>query len=138
MAKDKAKTFMFVSIGILALVAAFQMGVTTTKADFEPDSPTIVGFDYQGSDWAWVLLPNGEFWKRSRSDSEWSRVDILDPPIPINEITHWGYKAVVATNGDVWMWDSYDSETWENWGSPNAPVPASETSTSDVKAMFRR
>jgi hypothetical protein len=65
--KDKAKAFMFVSVGVLALTITFQLGVSSVQG--QTGNGQVIGMSLQ-DDYRYpgVILDNGDIYKRTQHD----------------------------------------------------------------------
>jgi hypothetical protein len=78
-----AKRFMFVSFGILCLVAAYQLGAEQARADWDP----AVGGSVIGARFEIVYNGAGEAWMLSApSIGGWSRQPESDLPVSVSEV----------------------------------------------------
>jgi hypothetical protein len=105
-----AKKFFLVSLGILALTLAYQVGVRTAvaavsytpgapaeKTSWDPESSlAIVG----GEDRIWWTAA-GNAWYLSKG-GEWLQVREMDLPVPIGEVRFLTSSVLVTTEGEVW------------------------------------
>ena len=130
-----AKRFMYVSVGVLFLVAAYQLGVERARADWDISvSGQIVGGDH----YFWYTA-SGEAWYVDGSG--WSRASGGDLPLPGTDVKflYRDYStANLVTHDDVaWFWEA--SQGWTNMGPfPGGPVALDEESWGSVKAKHRK
>ncbi len=132
--KSRAKTFMYVSFGVLALVAAFQLGASVSKADFNPQAGWIVGIT--GTDT--VLTDDGRVWNWQHLPEVWGVQNdgLYDLPMPLSQVAMWAsHNAFVSVDGEVWA--NQSGTGWVNRGAPDGPVPVRSQSASELKSMFR-
>lgn len=120
---DRAKTIMYIGIGIMALCLVVHFGPQETQADINPTGDV---FAQHGM---WVLTTDGRVFTVQGNDNgwNWTRVENYDPPIPTTEISMWNHEHLVARNGDVWSWYYPGGvATWQNCGPPPIPTGVSE------------
>ncbi|MFH1312367.1 MAG: serpin family protein [Candidatus Eisenbacteria bacterium] len=86
-----AKKFMYVCLGILALVVAFHVGARYGEAETYADHNSGGIIALHSSE---VLLHSGEVWGCDRQVAGWTRRTGSEPPIPSSEITSWGRVAL--------------------------------------------
>ena len=127
--KDRAKTFMYISISIMALCLAIHFEPQESQADINPTG-YIFGISGQ-----YVLTISGHVYSANFPDP-WTREEGIDPPVPLNEIAMWDGKSFLATNGDFWRYDQYNGEWfWTNHGLPVDPTAVGEI---DIEAQEMR
>ena len=87
---QRAKTFFYVSLGILALAVAFQMGAQTAQGQFG----TIAGASFSDP-WGMVVLDNGDVYMAQLTSSlptmnNWTFTEnVFGAPVPAIQTT-WG------------------------------------------------
>jgi len=137
----KLRTFMYASIGILALTLAFSVGFQMAAADTNPQGWGNV-FAVEGDGTALqVLTIDGEYWRVNAAPHGWERPtdESYQLPIPVEQIAYYTPHAILATNGDAWIHNSAGDPWWINFGPPgDGPVPAERKSISNVRSMFGR
>lgn len=134
------KRFMFASIGVLALAAAFHLGAMTA----EGPTPAVAGYVDHGAcgavavwaetDHEWALDEFGQVWQVSR-ESSWFRHTEFDPPVPVSEIKFWMVDGFITTDNEF---ISCNRPGWSSFGFwPGGPSPAEKTTWSKMKAEFK-
>lgn len=144
-----ARRFMYVSIGVLCLVAAYQMGAERARADWNPAGGQIIGGDMVSANQSRWYTAAGEAWKLSSSG--WERGDwemLIDLPVPATEVkfvtgeaASVGFGVHLITVDDV-AWTIFtagpSSGQWQEIGPfPGGPVSLDQESWSKVKAKHR-
>ncbi len=133
------KRFMYASIGILALVAAFQLGAMTSQGP-TPAFGTIVqnraGIVAISEMPRRALDENGLTWNLD-TWTGWERTPDDDPPVPISEIAFYGGITLITVSNELWTHppDGYEWRCQGPW--PGGPVPAAKTTWTKVKSAFR-
>ncbi len=128
--KDKAKAFMFVSIGILALVVAFQFEVRTSRADFDESAAIrVVGL---GGNGLVALLADGTVFAANASH-DWYEDDSSPVPVSVASIAFWNGSNLVTNSDECWIFDG----AWEQAPSLPGAVRAQDSSWSQVKASYK-
>lgn len=137
---DMAKRFMYVSVGVLCLVVAYQVGARDARADwgnFGQISGVTPGSSTQ-QDFLFVSSA-GEAWMREYAG--WIRRADLDLPVPASDVKFLegmgqGDSYVLVTNDDsIWVWFSGEWEPSDPL--PGGPVSLDEQSWGKTKAGFR-
>jgi hypothetical protein len=125
-----AKRFMYVCLGILALVGAFHLGARYGGAQSYVDhsSGGIVAFHPSS-----VLLESGEVWDCSGILSGWTRQADRDPPVPVSEIKFWERDTFVTMSNEMWHREGTE---WVNYGSPPGVVANQSTTWGEIKAKL--
>jgi hypothetical protein len=124
-----AKKFMYVCLGILALVVAYHLGAQYGQAgyvDYVPDG--IVAIFSSGA--GYVVLDNGEVWHIETSGNTWvfdadmtSR--LADSGVPISQMKFiWNESWFVTQSNELWK---HDYLGWHNCGSPPGGVATQPT-----------
>ena len=125
--------------------------VSTSRADFE-NSGGIVGLfvdwdSTQGLDGfsGKVLTREGLVYSYAPACGGGDLISgplTIDPlPISLSEIKLWGYRTIVSTADEIWVFQPGGSPCnqsfWKNLGSPpGTPVATESTSTSQLKSKF--
>ena len=124
-----AKRFMYVSIGVMCLVAAYQLGVERARAEWNASAPgQIVG----GADDRWYTSA-GECWYARPGG--WTREATLDLPIPANEVKFFDTVTLISTSDVAWTWGG---ASWTEIGPfPGGPVSQEARSWGSTKGRFR-
>jgi hypothetical protein len=137
-----AKKFMYVCLGMLALVAAFHLGAQYGQAGYVDHSggEIIALLDTQMHDYPKVLLANGEIWAYEFDLEAW----VFSPeehwpscPVPTSQIKFIDDHDVqwfISTSDELWYhnWDV----GWVNAGSPSGGIATQSTTWSEIKARF--
>ena len=134
-----AKRFMYISIGINCLVAAYQVGVEKARADWANGSAgQVAGIAHVSSDNFAVWSQSGEAWVLLGNN--WGGRDpSMDLPVPTSEIkllagTSIGNMALVTVSDLVYHW----SGDWVLVGPfPGSPVSLEDNSWGKVKERYR-
>ena len=128
-----AKEFMYVCLGILALIAAFHLGAQYGQAEYVDHSTTgAVGAELSGNGDSFLLLDNGEVWHWNEGNQEW--VAHISPPIPLSQIKFWIERVIVDSADQVWV---YSGGQWLNRGAPPGGATLSHPTTwGQIKAEF--
>ena len=135
--KDRAKTFMFVSIGILALTLAYLAGYQMASADvdFSDIQGGVVAVENNGySAQLSVLTLEGEFW--ALDENGWSlEVTSGQFPVEMNDMLKFWSARAIFHSGEGWIQGS--DNVWVNHGPvPGQPVPGRGKSMSDIKSKW--
>jgi hypothetical protein len=108
------RRFALASLGILALVTAFSLGVSSARSGI---GPAAIGMSFQlhhfGS-YMHFLTDTGQVFELDPGSNSFFRSPTFDPPIPVSQIALWEAACLVATTGDVWR---LDGNQWINVGS---------------------
>ena len=131
-----AKRFMYICLGILALVTTFHIGAKYGHAEYVDQSATGIVAHWQGSE-RFALLDNGEVWAFDQNPPcGWIREDIrYDPPIPPSQIKFISDWFVISDANEAWY---YTSPTgWINYGAPPGGATLTQPTTwGKIKAEF--
>ena len=136
-----AKRFMYVSIGLLCLVTAYQLGAERAKADWDPQAPgQIIGANgpdqavYTEDGTAWLVDPNGGGWVRARDyEPSWD----LDLPVPAEEVKFLSESVLITKTDEAW-WFGWGPDEWTYVGPfPGGPVSQEARSWGSTKGQFR-
>jgi hypothetical protein len=129
-----AKKFMYVCLGILALVAAFHLGARYGRADTIVDHSTggIVAVYYRMGPAVDALLDNGEVWSYYVG-SGWEHTMGYDVPIATAEIKFWNLTTLVTASNELW---SHSSSGWQDYGAPPGVTLTQPTTWGRIKAEF--
>jgi hypothetical protein len=130
-----AKKFMYVCLGILALVVAFHLGARHGSASIVDHSTTgiVAAYADEYDDWCWVLMDSGDVW-RWNTISGWLHSTNYTVPVPVSEIKFWSFGIFVTTDNELWRGEG---GVWQNIGSPPAgPTLTQPTTWSRIKAGF--
>ena len=127
-----AKKFMYVCLGILALVVAFHLGAQYGGATIVDHSTTgIIASHREGSKVA-VLLEDGTVW--GFDGTSWHLSDDA-PPVAPGEIKF--YHGVYFVTYDNELWYKPPIGDWANHGTPPAgPTLTQPTTWGRIKAEF--
>jgi hypothetical protein len=127
-----AKRFMYVCIGILALVVSFHMGARYGTADTIVDHSAtgIVAVDADR-----VLLDDGEVWQCDQT-GYWYRQPEYDLPVPVSEVRFWSCYPPRFWTTSSERWNLIDGQ-WVNLGSPPGGVATQSTTWGEIKAGFK-
>jgi hypothetical protein len=128
-----AKRFFYTSLGILCLVAAYQLGAERARADWDPAATGAVA----GGDHLYWFSAAGEAW--SVSSGGWQRETARDLPIPASQVQFLfmdAAEASLVTTDDVgWYWTA---GSWASIGPfPGGPVSLDGASWGSVKGGYR-
>ena len=125
-----AKRFMYVAIGILCLVAAYQLGAERARADASAGT-MIHTLGHNG----WVLDTAGQVWNITRENC-WERTPTWDLPVPLSDVAMWDNHALITTSGIAWRHDGVSD--WIECGPhPGGPISLDQKSWGSVKGNFR-
>lgn len=129
-----AKKFMYVCLGILALVVAFHLGAQYGSASVVDRSQTgIIACHREGTGVA-VITDNGQTYSL---DSIFGWSDGFGLPVPASEVKFYDRISVVTYSNDVWVYDSsHYEEPWQNFGPPPGYTATQPTTWSEIKAEF--
>ena len=129
-----ARKFMYVCLGILALVLAFHLGARYGRADTIVDH-TMTGvvaaslYLYGDSN---LLLESGEVWHWNEGNQEWG--SSVPPPVPVPQIKFWSEAVVIDTDNQVWV---HSGGQWFNRGAPPGGGTLTHSTTwGRIKAGF--
>jgi hypothetical protein len=136
-----AKRFFYLSLGILCLVAAYQLGAERARADWDLQSPgQIVGANgpgesvYTADGTAWFVDPNGGGWIRA---SDYQPLWDLDLPVPAEDVKFLSASVLITKTDEAW-WFGWGPDEWQYVGPfPGAPVPVEKGSWGSIKGRFR-
>jgi len=131
-----ARKFFLVSLGILCLVAAYQLGATRARADWSGIGPV---FGMAGGIVAWNS--QGQAYQGNSTIGSWSHLDRLDLPVPASDV-----KMLEGEPYGSIMFVTQSDEIWQNASGQWArlpPVPGGLVSVEGrsfgaTKAKFRR
>ncbi|MBZ0269316.1 hypothetical protein K8I85_14275 [bacterium] len=137
-----AKRFMYMSIGVLCLVAAYQIGVERARAEWSVGTGgQVIGGGVSATAESIWYGTSGEAW--TMSSSGWVRQAAFDLPVASSEVEFLdsgdGHSKVVhlITTADV-GWICVDGEGWQEIGPfPGGPVALDQESWGKVKAKHR-
>ncbi len=93
-----AKKFMYVCLGILALVLAFHLGARYGQAGYVDHSAT--GIVVLSGDI--LLLDTGEAYEVGTNEDPWRPRPDYTPPVPVSEIRFWGGYFLSTYSNEVW------------------------------------
>ncbi|GJM43932.1 MAG: hypothetical protein DHS20C21_07740 [Gemmatimonadota bacterium] len=130
-----AGRFMYASIGVLCLVAAYQLGVSRAQAEWSPESPgQLVGMFSTGSS-VYVVSRSGAFWRAS-NDFGWEGPAAFDDlPVPSEAIAMLDENSIITKDDVLWF---YVGGQWVDHGPfPGRPVSLDEQSWGETKSEFR-
>lgn len=136
-----ARRFFFVSMGILCLTAAYQLGARSARADVDPTNPgpvLIADIGAWGADGsAWIAQSGGGSWYRQSTN--------LDLPVPASAVAMIDGEStqnfvLVTNSGAVWRCSGAGSvgSAWKLMPPfPGGPVPVEGSSFGQIKGQFR-
>ena len=130
-----AKRFMYVSIGVLCLVAAYALGTERARAEWNADSPgQLVGMVSDGSS-IFVFTRSGSAWTAS-NDAGWlGPASYADLPVPVDDVAMLGKWTIITKDDVLWV---HLSDHWESRGPfPGGPVSQEARSWGSTKGRFR-
>ncbi len=136
----RARTFFYVSVGILCLVVAYSVGAQVARADFEQRQGSIVGFS-SGT----ILRRDGTLWHihpgAEPSTAEWlqdgAECGQLPPGVTINDIVFWDYYNIITTADVGWLRQNA-CNGWVSAGPiPTPPVGVQSRTWSNTKRSYR-
>jgi hypothetical protein len=129
----RARSFLHVSIGILALAAAYHLGARSAGAQAGYGIEAAASYDVPGFAYEPKLaVINRIVWELGGSGPR----QAVPEPIPgTARAIAVGVRGVVLENGEVW---SHDSGAWQLQGVfPVGPTPTQSESWGSVKARYR-
>jgi hypothetical protein len=128
-----SRTFLHVSLGILALAATYQLGARSVDAQGAFGIEAAASYDVPGFAYEPRLaVINRIVWEMGGSGP---RQAIADPIPGTARAIAIGVRGVVLENGEVW---SHDSGSWQLLGTfPVGPVPVQSKSWGSVRARYR-
>jgi hypothetical protein len=131
---EMAKKFMYVCLGILALVTAFHIGAQYGAATIMHPSETgiLACSKHYTAAWA-VLLDSGDAYAFETSTRQWEQ--IASTPIPLSEIKFWASHYVISNDNELWVYYPGTDE-WYNAGTPGGGMATHPTTWSRIKAEF--
>ena len=129
-----AKRFFYVSMGILALTVAYNLGARSVEADWDPDGMGCVAGVQEHIWWA----QSGEAWELN--GRSWTVRPEYDLPVSASSVkmtgNHFGNVALVTTSDDVWVYLS--GSGWQQADPfPGSGTPTTKSLWGDVKRKFR-
>lgn len=131
-----AKRFMCVSIGVFLLVAAFELGASRVRAEYNPGTQGLVAAFAAIGSGGRAYGASGEAWS-VQVGAPWTRQPQLDLPVPLGEVKFLDENAFVTQSDVVWGFNT-GTQTWEDLGSfPGGPVTLEQESWGRVKAKHR-
>jgi len=121
----RSRTFLHVSLGILALVIAYNLGARSATAQ-----PTMQ-FIPQG----YTVFIGGQGW--AISTTGWYPLSASDlPPVALSSLAALSGSHAITQSGECWL--KYNGGEWMNMGvPPGSPTPARVESFGAVKARYR-
>jgi hypothetical protein len=145
-----ARRFFYTSLGLLCLIAAYQLGAGGARADWSPNvAGQIIGGDMSAANQSRWYTASGEAWKLSSSGwerGEWeTRIDL---PVPASQVKFLagepasiGFGIHLITMDDV-AWTIFtvgpSNGEWQELGPlPAAPVAVEGESVGGVKGRYR-
>jgi hypothetical protein len=127
-----ARRFFYISLGILCLVAAYQLGAERARADWDQESPGVIW----GQSGRWFVTASGEAWEGSYVH-EWQRHPEFDLPIPATEVKFYAGRSILLTKDEV-LWEQDPGGQWVEVGPfPGGPVTSPSGSWGKVKESYR-
>jgi hypothetical protein len=126
------KRLFYLSLSLLCLVAAYQLGADRAGATWDPN----VGGEIVGG-WAyWWYTTSGEAWSAT-PENGWERDAQFDLPVPASQVK-FIQGGHLLTIDDV-AWSNYgDGAGWRYVGPfPGGPVPLETDSWGKVKERYR-
>jgi hypothetical protein len=127
------KRLFYVSLSLLCLVGAYQLGADRARAEWD-DSVlgSVVGGFSDGWNSTWYAA-SGEAW--SLNNQGWERVVESDLPVPASEVKFMDERTIITASDEGWL---LVSNTWQNFGPfPGGPVPLQAESWGKVKDRCR-
>ena len=135
-----AKSFLYLSAGILFLVTAHNIGTRKASASFVDHSAPVV-LAYRSLN---VLRSDGQHWGWSERDGGWIQItNVNEDPLPVElgEVAFWESGSLITRAGVLWRLDpnSGPPRQWVNLGQLPSPTVAVEAeSMGAVKSKYRR
>jgi hypothetical protein len=134
------KRILYLSLSLLCLVAAYQLGADRARAEWDGNAPgQILGGAFAaGGPWI-AFTSDGEAWSVTPAVG-WTRYQDLDLPVSASEVKF------LDSNGEVFVLITADDVAWEyvmgvGWFElgpfPGGPVPLKAESWGKVKDRYR-
>jgi len=122
------KRIFYLSLSLLCLVCAYQLGADRARADWDTGLPgQVIGLDYKI---AWAA--DGSCW--SVEFTGWERHDVGDLPVPVGDVKLLSDNTLI-TNSDVAY--RHGEGAWHYVGPfPGGPVPLQSESWGKVKGRY--
>jgi len=129
---NRARSFFFVCLGILCIVAAYHFGATSAKAQASSQY-RVVGWHSDGGMYVAVgsslyYLAQGS-WAVEHGPSG-------SLPVPTDQIAWYNGSRIMTTAGEGWSYGGYSG--WLNAGPPPGVTAASGASWGQVKARYAK
>ena len=136
-----AKKFMYVCLGVLALVLAFHLGAQYGQAGYVEHSGRIIAtVDPSNINYVSVLLDNGEIWTCDLGTGGWmpSGSGVWPTcPVSASQVKFiLNDHVFISLSDDLWYWDS-GPQVWRNAGSPSGGVATEPSTWGNIKAKWR-
>ena len=130
-----ARKFFFAALGVLCLVASYELGATRAEAEWDPNQPgRVIG--YLGS--MFIDSDGHAYTFRLSEVGAYDRVPMGDLPVAISEVKLLGESHLVTTADEIWRWTGTSFGGWQLWG-PLPPATAVESpSFGALKDKFRK
>jgi hypothetical protein len=138
---EMSKRFFYISLGILCLVAAYQLGVERARAEWDVGAPgQIIGGAFT-QDGPWVAITSsGEAWSVAPAVG-WIRRADIDPPVAASHVKFLDSNGevfiLITTVDDVWEFVDNDLGWFEIDSFPGGPISAENESWGRMKEGFR-
>jgi hypothetical protein len=100
-----ARRFFYISLGVLALAIAWNLGAMNARADWDPGGSGCIA----GLHWRYVYDYLGRCWHVSESGA-WNPEPGLDIPVPAAQVKFFEDMVLVTTTDQVWH---HVSTGWE-------------------------
>jgi hypothetical protein len=125
-----AKNFFFMTLGILALALAYNLGAERARADWNPSAPGVI---IGGSNYRWWDT-SGECWKLGLDG--WTREPVtFDLPVPVSQIKFidfTGLAQLITTDDHGWV----NNNGWRDMGPFPGSVSLQTESWAKIKGRY--
>lgn len=134
-----AKRFMYASMGVLCLVAAYHLGSERAAAEWDPTRGGEI-FGILGN--SVIVDSHGQAWSFGEAYGSYQRANSLDLPVPVSSVKFLSdhenvtRAVLVTTNDEVW-WNPGAGEWKEIGPFPGGPVAVGQDSWASVKNRYR-
>jgi hypothetical protein len=128
-----ARRLFHLSLSLLCLVAAYQLGAERARAEWNGTaSGSVIGGFSNGSTAFWYT-GSGEAWSLNAGVG-WERVAEWDLPVPFSEVKFMDEHAIITTADEGWL---LVSNTWQSFGQfPGGPVPLQKEPWGKIKGRY--